>query len=327
MNTETSVSRNASVFQPRRHALPVFAVFLLAAVCHAESDAPTEAARLMEEARSCDAGYCGSERADREKAIATYEATLKADPDKDQTLEILFRIAQLHSVNYHVAKGEKPRHGHAMQLYQRIVSEYPSDEPLAMASMIHIGSIHVIERRFLEALSWYNRALEVPLDDLLRQQDAMRDDPDRQDDFERITKRIEQLRFYQSCAVGAASSAAMLVDRSLRASLLEDILRRHSEDHIHKAVASIVERDNIELYRLPENIADLPSATTLPSLASGRVATATSADGDEDQAAASSESPSLHGSTMIIIACCVVVLVMISGGYMFYRRTRNQPSR
>jgi hypothetical protein len=236
----------------------------------------------------------------------------------------LFRITQLHSVNYHVAKGEKPRHGHAMQLYQRIVSEYPSDEPLAMASMIHIGSIHVIERRFLEALSWYNRALEVPLDDLLRQQDAMRDDPDRQDDFERITKRIEQLRFYQSCAVGAASSAAMLVDRSLRASLLEDILRRHSEDHIHKAVASIVERDNIELYRLPENIAELPSTTAPPLLTDGRVATATSADDDgEPLATTVSRTSQSHGNTITFVSIAISTLIVIVGGYMLFRRIRN----
>lgn len=299
-------------------------VLLLPVVCRADSDATADAAQLIGEARRFDGIYCGLQQEDREKAIAAYEAALRANPDHTQTLEVLFRLAQLHGTNYQIPKGEKPRYGQAMQLYQRIVSEYPHDEPLSMKSLICIGDICVTQWRFVDALRWYDRALEVNMDDLLQQQDAMRDDSDHRAEFERVTARMDRLQFYQSCAVEAISYTAMRIDPSVRDGLLESILRRRREEHVREAVVSALAASKVELFPLPAGLEEMTPYTEPAVQTSSVIASPTPAIDIEPVVAAAPEASASYRDITVVT---VATIVVIAGAFIFYRRIRNHSTR
>jgi len=300
----------------------MLAVIAFPVVCHAESDTAADAETLIGEARSFDGMYCGSSREDREKAIAMYESAIGTQPGRTQTLEILFRLAQLHGTNYQISKGEKPRYGQAMRLYERIVSEYPSDEPLAMQSLICIGDICVTEWRFSDALQWYGRALEVPIDGLLQGKDALGADPDRRTEYEQMAGRIERLQFYQSSAVQATAYAANQISPSVRIGLLENLLSRHREDHIREAVARVLAKTGkVELFGLPAHLEDMPSCDEPAAGAkeSGRIdAPATL---DPDAVPRTAVEPGAPGSYRGIAA---IILIASAGVSVFWRLVTRQ---
>jgi tetratricopeptide (TPR) repeat protein len=119
------------------------------------------AAELIAQARQYDCGYTAGPEASQAKALEIYRKALAAHPDPPQRLQILFRLAQLHSTAYLVHQGEKPNYLQAISCYQQILATYPTDEPLVVQSMTALADCFINLRRFDEALYWSKRTLGV----------------------------------------------------------------------------------------------------------------------------------------------------------------------
>lgn len=138
------------------------------------------AAELIEQARRCDAAYNIGPQVDRRKAIELYERAMTAGPDRQQRLETLFRMAQLHGCVFDPRKGERPDFPRAISLYQQIVGSYPPEEPLVMAAIGLISDHYAALQRFDAALTWARRAVEYDttkaqehINDIHRRQDSL----------------------------------------------------------------------------------------------------------------------------------------------------------
>lgn len=295
-------------------------------LCHAESDVAMDAAALIGEAHKVDSMYCNSEQEDREKAIATYEAALKAQPDKAQTLEILYRMAQLHQTNYQIPKGEKPHYDQAMRLYHRIIAEYPPDEPLVIKSLICAGDVCVTTRQFADALRWFCRALDVNVNDLLEQQKAIGDSPEHHAEYERIERKIKEIQFYQSGAVTAISSTVGYIDPSMRKDLLESIVSRHPGVHVRDAVtAAWARKGSAKLFPLPANIEDMNSSNEPPVAAKEPGPSVPHAPDAPPLVAAMPKTPASY--QVIAVALVGIALVVGIGVLVVRRKIGNQWNR
>ncbi len=148
-------ARNSTRLGPLRLSL----LLLLAAWPLGRVHAQT-AAELLEQARQHDAAYVRGDAVDRQKALALYEQALAAQPDPQQRLQTLFRMAQLEGCIYDRSKGEKPDFRKAINFYQQIVESYPPEEPMVLNAIGLISDHYTSLRDFDAALTWAKRAID-----------------------------------------------------------------------------------------------------------------------------------------------------------------------
>ena len=119
------------------------------------------AAELLEQARQFDCGYTAGPETSQRQALDLYQQALHASPDASQRLQILFRMAQLHSSAYLVHKGEGPNYAQAIVLYEQILATYSPEEPVVVQSMTALADCFINLRRFDEALHWSKKTLAI----------------------------------------------------------------------------------------------------------------------------------------------------------------------
>ena len=144
--------------------LDVGILTLLSGVCAANDG--NAAADLIAEAHKFDNMYTLGPEASQQKAIEYYSSALESEPDDEQRLHALHRMAQLYGSAYRLDKGEKPDFNKAISLYNTIVDSYPSDEPLVYESMLSVSGHYTTLRQFHTAVDWASRTLEYDTSDL-----------------------------------------------------------------------------------------------------------------------------------------------------------------
>jgi hypothetical protein len=205
------------------------------------------AAELIERARQYDCGYTAGPDASQTKAREIYQQALAADPDPQQHLHILFRLAQLHSSAYLARNGEKPDYPQAITYYERIIATYPAREPLVIRSMAALADCFITQRRFLDALPWSKKVLEVETQLWQEHLQALEAaEPRHADGTQGIPPadlhplpHIEQM---QRAAVDQVANAALGLGPPWMESQLRSLARRYPATVIEKRARELLDR-------------------------------------------------------------------------------------
>jgi hypothetical protein len=242
-------------------------------VLHAET-----AAELIEQARRYDCGYSSGPDASQTKAREIYEKALTADPDPAQRLHILFRLAQLHSSAYLARNGEKPDYPRAVAFYERIIATYPAQEPLVIRSMAALADCLIIEQRFIDALHWSKRVLEVDTQlwhDRIQAletaepghaPDGTRNTPP--PDASPLRQTLRQITQTQRAAVDQVANAALGLGPPWVESQLKSLVRRYPGTGIAKRARELLDQ---YAHALADSLAPgehLPPMSETPALQS-----------------------------------------------------------
>jgi hypothetical protein len=210
------------------------------------------AAELIEQARRYDCGYSAGPDASQVRARDLYQQALAADPDPQQRLHILFRLGQLHSSAYQASNGEKPDYPQAIAFYERIIATCPPQEPLVIRSMAALADCLIIQGRFVDALHWSKKVLEVdpkPWQDRLQALETPR--PEHTPDAARSTppadpyplrQTLRQIELAQRGAVDQVANAALGLGPVWVESQLQSLVRRYPGTGIEKRARELLHR-------------------------------------------------------------------------------------
>ncbi|MHC4212832.1 MAG: tetratricopeptide repeat protein, partial [Planctomycetota bacterium] len=147
--------------------LKLFWIFLIATTVEAATT--QNVSELIEQAHKHDNMYTLGPEASQQKAVSLYEKALAAEPDEQQRLHILYRMAQLYGSSYQLEKGEKPDFPKAISIYKKIVESYTPQEPLVYKAMSSLCDHYTTLRQFKTALKWSKKILEYDTDQIDKQ--------------------------------------------------------------------------------------------------------------------------------------------------------------
>lgn len=213
--------------------LLVAALFSAGAVAN-NSDTVAE---LIEEAHKYDNMWATSQDANQQSALKFYNAALGADPDEDQRLHILYRMAQLYGSAYQLEKGEKPNFRKAIELNKEIIDSYPFDEALVFKAMISIGDHHITLWEFKNALKYFRKALEYDVGKLEQHWASIIDDEEQKNQIATLERNVARIKQYQKIAVNQAEYAATLIHPICAHGVLRNIAGTHSNSFIGEHAA------------------------------------------------------------------------------------------
>ena len=191
------------------------------------------AGQLIGKAHQHDNMWASDEDASRRKALEHYSAALLAEPDDEQRLHVLYRMAQLYGSAYQLEKGEKPDFRRAIELNRRIVDAYPPTEPLVAKALISLGDHHVTLRQFEKGLTYFQRVLEYDT----RELEQLRDDAENEDDIRRIEATIARIKQFQEIAVDQVGYCAALVHPLCARASLQTIAATHRQSFLREYAA------------------------------------------------------------------------------------------
>jgi tetratricopeptide (TPR) repeat protein len=189
-------------------ALLALALSMAWSTTHIRAETATE---LIVRAHQYDNMYTLSPEASQQKALGLYESALKAEPDDQQRLHILFRMAQLNGSAYQLEKGEKPDFRKAITLYEKIIDTYPPDEPLVHRAKIAIADHYVSLWEFERAIAGFKEILKYDVSDLKTRAQSLEQQGQRKE-AEALRRIGEQIEGYQKVAVDQVNYSAGLID-------------------------------------------------------------------------------------------------------------------
>ncbi|MHC4155339.1 MAG: hypothetical protein ACYST6_10525 [Planctomycetota bacterium] len=254
------------------------------------------ASELIEHAHKYDNMYVSSSDASQQKALESYQAALRAGPDDEQRLHILYRMAQLHGAAYQLEKGEKPDFRKAIQLYEQIIHSYPPEEPLVFKAKMSVGDHYTTLWEFETALRWFKKALEydtAPMQQQLnvlvqKQQLLELDQPDHlseprtrqqrldlQDQLKRaksLQTSLDKIKRYQQIAVDQVAYSAGLIDPLRAHGELRVIIAEHSGTFIAERARQRLEENMDSRPELWAPTDDLPGPSNSSLQSRGSVA-------------------------------------------------------
>ncbi len=264
-----------------KRLLALLVLALLTAWSTGEAAAET-AAELIEQAKQYDCGYTAGPDASQSKALEVYHQALAAEPNPQQRLQILFRMAQLHSCAYRAEKGEKPDRPKAIGLYQQIITSYPSEEPLVVQAMTAMADCFTVLGQFDQALHWSRKALAVNTkvwDDevtALEAEEQGRHDhaPDGTTDDEPpvdpapLRRTLRQIHRTQRAAVDQIAYAAVQVDPLWAESHLKSLEEQYAGTGIAQRARELLERNADKVADALAPSRHLPMGPDAPTLQS-----------------------------------------------------------
>jgi tetratricopeptide (TPR) repeat protein len=198
-------------------------------------------AELIEEAHKYDNMWATSQDANRQSALKFYNAALGADPDEDQRLHIIYRMAQLYGSAYQLEKDEKPDFRKAIELNKQILDSYPFEEPLVFKAMISIGDHHITLWEFEDALKYFGKALEYNVSELEQHLASIIDDEEQENQIITLKSNIARIKQYQIIAVNQAEYAATLIHPICAKAVLQNVAGTHSNSFIGEHAAERLE--------------------------------------------------------------------------------------
>ena len=170
-------------------SLVLLAAFLTSA--YAADEITPDASKLIKEARNYDGLYAAVSQADQQKALAIYQEALTKNPDSEQKLHILYRMAQLNGSIYNPQNGENPDYHKAIGLYKQIVEDYPASEPQVYNSMLAISGHYTTLRNFDAAVEWVKKALDYDTSGMEQQLKSLEKEVENLPDFHSKTSGIK----------------------------------------------------------------------------------------------------------------------------------------
>ncbi|MCP4612640.1 MAG: hypothetical protein GY845_28405 [Planctomycetes bacterium] len=198
-------------------------------------------AELIEEAHKYDNMWATSQDANRQSALKFYNAALGADPDEDQRLHILYRMAQLYGSAYQLEKDEKPDFRKAIELNKQILDSYPFEEPLVFKAMISIGDHHITLWEFKNALKYFTKPLEYDVGKLEQHLASIIDDEEQENQIAILERNIAHIKQYQIIAVNQAEYAATLIHPIFAHGVLRNIAGTYNNSFIGEHAAKRLE--------------------------------------------------------------------------------------
>ena len=225
--------------------MPLGVLFLLTTLFLAKASANNDdtATELIQEAHKYDNMWASTQDANQQAALKFYNSALRAEPDEDQRLHILYRMGQLYGSAYQREKGERPDFLKAIEIYKKIIDSYPPDEPLVLKAMSSIGDHNITFWRFDEALKWYKRVLEYDLSELDNQLEYMQDDPLKKQQASLLAKRIKRIIFYQTVAIDQVGATAQAINPYIYESALRDVAANHPHSFISERAQKLINED------------------------------------------------------------------------------------
>ncbi len=268
-------------------ALKLFWIFLISTTVEAATT--QNVSELIEQAHKHDNMYTLGPEASQQKAVSLYEKALAAEPDEQQRLHILYRMAQLYGSSYQLEKGEKPDFPKAISIYKKIIESYTPQEPLVYKAMSSLCDHYTTLRQFKTALKWSKKILEYDTDqidkqigDLERKKQLlyMHNQPqadslthqERREIIEQVKqqpslkKSLDEIQRYQKTAVDQVTYSAILIDPHLALGELQAIIKKHEGSFIaERAVKRLKETmDKMPEIYAPQN--DDPFSSSGPAL-------------------------------------------------------------
>lgn len=228
--------------------LKLLPVLLLAtAVLKAEN--PDTVTELIEQAHKHDNMYTLGPEASQQKAIGFYRIALAGEPDDEQRLHILYRMAQLNGSAYQREKGEKPNFHEAIRLYKQIVDSYTPDEPLVFKSMISIGDHYVSLWEFTSAIDWFKQALEYNISEMEKSLENLQEDEQKKKEAASLKQRVDRIRRYQKIAVDQAAYATTRIHPQLHDPVLKSIVDKYPGSFIAEKAQQLIDQNP---HKIPE---------------------------------------------------------------------------
>jgi hypothetical protein len=187
--------------------------------------------------------------------LELYQQALAAEPDRQQRLHVLFRMAQLQSCAYRVENGETPNYPQAIRLYQQILASYPAEEPLVLQATTGVADCYVSVRRFDEALYWSRKALTADTKVLEERLKALEngDGPDHAQvpagneqppaDPDALRRTLRQMQRTQCAAVDQIAYAATQVSSLWAETQLKAIEEQYAGTSIARRARELLERN------------------------------------------------------------------------------------
>ncbi len=180
------------------------------------------AAERIERAHRYDNMYTLGPEASQQKALRLYASALEAEPDAQQRLHILFRMAQLHGSSYQLEKGERPDFRQAIALCEEIIHTYPADEPLVHRAKIAVGDHYVSLWEFERAVAGFKKTLEYDVSEVEARARSL-EGQGQQKEAEALRRITQEIKGYQEVAVDQVAYSAGLIDPFLAHSELRKI--------------------------------------------------------------------------------------------------------
>jgi tetratricopeptide (TPR) repeat protein len=218
----------------KQHGLAVGLLLLLHSLSlGAAPEAGLTAGQLIEQAHRHDNMWASDQDADQKKALEYYEAALAAQPDEQQKLHILYRMAQLYGSAYQLEKGERPDFRKAIELNRRIVESYPPTESLVFKALISLGDHHISLWQFGQALQYFERVLEYDVDELEASGQGREDEEARRQRGENIAR----IKEFQKIAVDQVAYCSNLINPLCVNGALQHIAATHPQAFIREYAA------------------------------------------------------------------------------------------
>lgn len=160
-------------------------------------------ADLIQQAHQYDSMYTLSPKTSQQDALNLYQQALNADPDDQQRLHILYRMAQLYGSSYDLSRGEKPNFLKAIELNKRIIAKYPPEEPLVYKAMSSICDHYTSLWEFEKTVKWSKKVLEYDTDRLIEQIKNTEQEKEKRS----LRKALDKIKRYQVIAVDQVAYA------------------------------------------------------------------------------------------------------------------------
>ena len=126
----------------------------------------SEAEEYIAQARQFDGLYNIGEDVSQQKALECYRNALDSNPDDQQKLQILNRMAELNSCCFNSSIGEGPDYSKAIECYRQIIEEYPMEEPLVLKAYSGLCDNYTISKDFEQALVFAKKTLTLDVSSL-----------------------------------------------------------------------------------------------------------------------------------------------------------------
>jgi tetratricopeptide (TPR) repeat protein len=252
---------------------------ILLACCLPEVSGSDRAGDLIQEAHQHDGMYNLGPQVSPDRAISLYYRALRVDPNDRQKLHILSRLAQLHMYS------DRPdRHATAIELNERILKEFPTDELAVMRAMNSLAQNYGTLGQNMKALEWAKRMINHNADS--NQTACSQPAPGQGDTLEEYSsrKRAQQIRLYQEVAVDKVAFFGNLVDPLVAQVELRRIVSKYPGTHLSEKANQLLGEVTMETSVIA-GIGDLvdapwkvipadPVGTTLQTGSSAALATA-----------------------------------------------------